>query len=171
MVTRHQPSPTATAVQGIPPVLCGLDRTWSRDSATQPPTSPVLLYSLSSLEEQLKAAYKLVTEGKFSDALKVFIRMLQIVPLMVVETRKEVDEVRSVRPAAFCCPRSRGVSRLVQVLCTPFSRPLVLFKLKAWCLRVGDGLSSLHLLVTPKPAAVLFAALPTVDVCRICCRR
>lgn len=34
-----------------------------------------------------------MTDGKFSNALEVFVRMLQIVPLMVVETRKEVDEV------------------------------------------------------------------------------
>lgn len=80
-------------MQGLPSMVCGLDRSWSRDAATQPPTSPALLYSLSHLEEQLKAAYKLVTEGKFSDALKLFLRMLQVIPLMVVETRKEVDEV------------------------------------------------------------------------------
>jgi hypothetical protein len=41
----------------------------------QPPVSPTLLFSLSQLEEQLKAAYKLVTEGKFGDALKVRVCM------------------------------------------------------------------------------------------------
>lgn len=51
----------------------------------------------------MKAAYKLVTEGKFSDALKVFVRMLQIVPLMVVDTRKEVDEVGYASLSSFCC--------------------------------------------------------------------
>jgi hypothetical protein len=86
------------AVQGLPSVLSGIDRSWSRDAATQPPSSPALLYTVSYLEDQLKAAYKLVTEGKFSDALKVFIRMLQIVPLMVVDSRKEVDEVRLPPP-------------------------------------------------------------------------
>lgn len=80
-------------------MLCGIDRSWSRDAPTQPPSSPALLYTLNHLEEQLKAAYKLVTEGKFGEALKVFIRMLQIVPLMFVETRKEVDEVGW----ALCC--------------------------------------------------------------------
>jgi hypothetical protein len=59
-------------------MLCGLDRSWSRDAPTQPPSSPALLYSLAHLEDQLKAAYKLVTEGKFSDALRVFVRMLQV---------------------------------------------------------------------------------------------
>jgi hypothetical protein len=59
-------------------MLSGIDRSWSRDAPTQPPSSPALLYSLAHLEEQLKAAYKLVTEGKFSEALRVFVRMLQV---------------------------------------------------------------------------------------------
>jgi hypothetical protein len=67
-----------TFLQGVPPMLCGLDRSWSRDAPTQPPSNPALLYSLGHLEEQLKAAYKLVTEGKFSEALRVFVRMLQV---------------------------------------------------------------------------------------------
>jgi hypothetical protein len=33
---------------------------------------------MAHAEEQLKAGYKLVTEGKFHDALKVFIRLLQV---------------------------------------------------------------------------------------------
>lgn len=45
-------------------------RSYSADAGSQPPHSPALLYTLPQLEEQLKAAYKLVTEGKFSDALK-----------------------------------------------------------------------------------------------------
>lgn len=59
-------------------MLAGIDRNWSRDAPTQPPTSPVLLYNMAHAEEQLKAGYKLVTEGKFHDALKVFIRLLQV---------------------------------------------------------------------------------------------
>lgn len=59
-------------------MLAGLDRHWSRDAPSQPPTSPVLLFTMAHAEEQLKAGYKLVTEGKFHDALKVFIRLLQV---------------------------------------------------------------------------------------------
>lgn len=66
-------------------------RSWNGDAPVQPPSTPTLLYSLAGLEEQLKAAYKLVTEGKFSEALKVFNRMLHTIPLVVVETRKEVS--------------------------------------------------------------------------------
>jgi hypothetical protein len=32
---------------------------------SQEPTSPALVYSLAQLEEQLKKAYRTVTEGKF----------------------------------------------------------------------------------------------------------
>jgi hypothetical protein len=46
-------------------------RTHNADASSQPPTQPALLYSLPHLEEQLKVAYKLVTEGKFTEALKV----------------------------------------------------------------------------------------------------
>jgi len=59
-------------------MLYGIDRQWSRDAATQPPTSPVLLFNMGHAEDQLKAGYKLVTEGKFHDALKVFVRLLQV---------------------------------------------------------------------------------------------
>lgn len=45
-------------------------RTHSTDSPTQPASSPRLLFSLTQLEDQVKAAYKLVTEGKFTEALK-----------------------------------------------------------------------------------------------------
>jgi len=61
-----------------------------------PAASPALLYSLSSLEETLKRAYKLVTEGKFTDALKLFTQLLTTIPLVVVETRKEVDDVKEL---------------------------------------------------------------------------
>lgn len=121
-------------------------RSYNPDASSSPPTAPTLIYSLKSLEEQLKAAYKLVTEGKFTDALKVeggvrggrsarlgahwlctpaarspcsplvhcycslhpsplwpcclplqaFTRMLHTIPLTVVESRKEVDEVKEL---------------------------------------------------------------------------
>ena len=43
-----------------------------------------------------QAAYKFVTDGKFSDALKVFTRMLHVIPLTYVESRKEVDDVKEL---------------------------------------------------------------------------
>lgn len=54
-------------------LLC-VCRTYNADATNQPPSQPQLLYSLAQLEEQLKASYKLVTEGKFVDALKVCVQ-------------------------------------------------------------------------------------------------
>ncbi|GBF89236.1 coatomer subunit alpha [Raphidocelis subcapitata] len=87
---------TLPGLPGVPPVLSGLDRGWSRDAATQPPSAPALLFSLARLEDDLKAAYKLVTEGKFSDALRAFQAMLRTIPLLVVESRKEVDDAKEL---------------------------------------------------------------------------
>jgi coatomer subunit alpha len=53
-------------------------------------------FSLINLEEQLKKAYASVTAGKFSDALRQFTALLHTLPLVVVETRKEVDDVKEL---------------------------------------------------------------------------
>jgi hypothetical protein len=37
-----------------------------------------------------------VTEGKFTEALKLFSQLLTTIPLVVVDTRKEVDDVKEV---------------------------------------------------------------------------
>lgn len=44
----------------------------------------------------MKKAYKTVTEGKFTEAYKLFEGILLTIPLLVVETRKEVDEVKEL---------------------------------------------------------------------------
>jgi coatomer protein complex subunit alpha (xenin) len=92
---------------GLPPVRAHLDRRWSRDDATQPPTTPALLFSMPALEERVKGAYKLVTDGKFADALRAFVGILQTVPLMAVETRRETDEVKEL--VAICREYSVGL--------------------------------------------------------------
>jgi coatomer protein complex subunit alpha (xenin) len=81
---------------GQSPLWLPLGRGWSADAPVGPPSSPALFTTLTGLEDQLKAAYKLTTEGKFSDALKVFTGILHAIPLLVVETRKEVDEVKEL---------------------------------------------------------------------------
>lgn len=71
-------------------------RGWTPESPVGPPPTPSLFLSLPQLEEQLKGAYKLTTDGKFSDALRLFQGILHSVTLLVVETRKEVDDVREL---------------------------------------------------------------------------
>eukprot|EP00197_Chlamydomonas_leiostraca_P002770 CAMPEP_0202857082 /NCGR_PEP_ID=MMETSP1391-20130828/157_1 /ASSEMBLY_ACC=CAM_ASM_000867 /TAXON_ID=1034604 /ORGANISM="Chlamydomonas leiostraca, Strain SAG 11-49" /LENGTH=1227 /DNA_ID=CAMNT_0049535841 /DNA_START=68 /DNA_END=3751 /DNA_ORIENTATION=+ len=83
-------------VPGTPSTLTHIDRSYNAEASLQPPQSPSLLYTLPALEEALKAGYKLVTEGKFGDALKAFTRMLHVIPLTVVDSRKEVDDVKEL---------------------------------------------------------------------------
>ncbi|KAF5734723.1 coatomer subunit alpha-1 [Tripterygium wilfordii] len=57
---------------------------------------PALVFNFSQLEEKLKMGYKATTSGKFTEALRVFISILHTIPLIVVESRREVDEVKEL---------------------------------------------------------------------------
>ena len=60
------------------------------------------MFSLTQLEESLKKAYRAVTEGKFGDGLTRFTALLHTIPLLVVDTRKEVDDVKELISIAKC---------------------------------------------------------------------
>lgn len=62
------------------------------------------VYTLAGLEDMLKKGYRSVTEGKFNDALSRFNAILHIIPLLVVETRREVDDVKELLGIAKCAP-------------------------------------------------------------------
>ncbi|KAK4434563.1 Coatomer subunit alpha-1 [Sesamum alatum] len=57
-------------------------------------SAPVI--SVAVEREKLKAGYKATTAGKFSEALRQFLSILHTIPLIVVETRREVDEVKEL---------------------------------------------------------------------------
>lgn len=61
------------------------------DSRKQFP-SPATPYTLQQCEEQLQRAYKLTTDGKFSEAYKAFLIIMHTLPLVQVGTKKEVDD-------------------------------------------------------------------------------
>jgi coatomer protein complex subunit alpha (xenin) len=48
------------------------------------------------LTERLKGVYKSVTEGKFSEALRQVNTILHVIPLTVVDGRREVDELKEL---------------------------------------------------------------------------
>lgn len=48
------------------------------------------------MEEKLRTGYKLTTAGKLSEALRTFTNILHTIPLIVVDTRREVDEVKEL---------------------------------------------------------------------------
>lgn len=58
--------------------------------------TPALIFNFSQLEEKLKAGYKATTSGKFTEALKLFLSIIHTIPLIVVESKREVDEVKEL---------------------------------------------------------------------------
>ncbi|RID60734.1 hypothetical protein BRARA_F03864 [Brassica rapa] len=55
-----------------------------------------LVYDFSQQEEKLKSGYKATTSGKLTEALRLFLSILHTIPLVVVESRSEVDEVKEL---------------------------------------------------------------------------
>ncbi|XP_024526944.1 coatomer subunit alpha-1 [Selaginella moellendorffii] len=74
----------------------GLERNWSDSSPPNVRNGPALIYKLPALEDRAKQAYKATTEGKFSEALRLFLSILHTVPVIVVDSRKEVDDVKDL---------------------------------------------------------------------------
>ena len=81
---------------GLPAMSLGLDATWSKTATTAPPTNPATPFKLAGLEKRMQEAYECVTKNKLQDALAAFDAILLVVPLLVVETRREVDEVKEL---------------------------------------------------------------------------
>lgn len=73
-----------------------LERGWNESASPNVRGPPALVFNFSQLEEKLKAGYKATTTGKFSEALRLFLSVLHIIPLIVVESRREVDEVKEL---------------------------------------------------------------------------
>ncbi len=54
------------------------------------------IFNLSLLEEQLSAMYKSMTDGKFTDGLRQTNALLHRIALTVVDSRKEVDDLKEL---------------------------------------------------------------------------
>ena len=57
---------------------------------------PVVLGGVDQLRSLLKQAYKLTTEGKFADALKQFREILYHIPLLVLQSHDEEQDVQTL---------------------------------------------------------------------------
>ncbi|CAO2834625.1 unnamed protein product [Amaranthus hypochondriacus] len=77
-------------------ITVALERGWNESSSPNVRRPPALVFSFSQLEEKLRSGYKLTTAGKLVDALRTFVNILQTIPLIVVESRREVDEVKEL---------------------------------------------------------------------------
>ena len=91
----HAAMPAAPGAPGGS-LLVPLERGWTESSGAAGTGAPAVVAKLSTLEDDLRRAYKLVTEGKFSEALRTFTRIMQSCFMLVVETRREVDEVKEL---------------------------------------------------------------------------
>ncbi|KAL8143768.1 hypothetical protein V2J09_016800 [Rumex salicifolius] len=79
------------------PILSlAVERGWSENASPNVRCPPALVFNFSQLEEKLKAAYKATTTGKLAEALRFFLGILHTIPLIVVESRREVDEVKEL---------------------------------------------------------------------------
>ncbi|KAK9691029.1 hypothetical protein RND81_09G171600 [Saponaria officinalis] len=84
------------AFTSAPVISVAVERGWSEASAPNVRGPPALVFSFSQLEEKLKSGYKSTTAGKLSEALSIFLGILHTIPLIVVESRREVDEVKEL---------------------------------------------------------------------------
>ncbi|MBA0804447.1 hypothetical protein Gohar_004031, partial [Gossypium harknessii] len=84
------------ALTSAPVVPLAVERGWSESAAPNVRCPPSLVFNFSQLNDKLKAGYKATTAGKFTEALRLFLSILHTVPLIVVESGREVDEVKEL---------------------------------------------------------------------------
>ncbi|KAL9229178.1 hypothetical protein vseg_004674 [Gypsophila vaccaria] len=84
------------AFASAPVISLALERGWSDSASPNVRGPPALVFGFSQLEEKLRVGYKLTNDGKLTEALRTFVNILHSIPLVVVESRREVDEVKEL---------------------------------------------------------------------------
>ena len=84
------------AFSTTPVISLAVERGWNESASPNVRGPPALVFNFSQLEEKLKTGYKATTSGKFTEALRLFLSVLHTIPLIVVESRREVDEVKEL---------------------------------------------------------------------------
>ncbi|GJN09183.1 hypothetical protein PR202_ga27165 [Eleusine coracana subsp. coracana] len=84
------------ALAAAPVISVAVEKGWSESASPNVRGPPALVLSFSKMEDRLKAAYKATMGGKFPEALRQFLNILHAIPLIVVDSRKEVDEVKEL---------------------------------------------------------------------------
>ncbi|QHN78640.1 Coatomer subunit [Arachis hypogaea] len=84
------------AFSSAPVISLAIERGWTESASANVRGPPALPFKFSQLDEKLRAGYKLTTAGKFTEALRTFVNILHTIPLVVVESRREVDEVKEL---------------------------------------------------------------------------
>ncbi|KAI7840084.1 hypothetical protein COHA_006214 [Chlorella ohadii] len=146
------------ALPGLPSLTAALDRGWDSQAAKQEPSAPAL--------EQLKKAYRTVTEGKFSEALRLFNAILHIVPLLVVASRKEADEMRELVSIA----RDYNIALRIELKRREIKDdPRRIAELAAYFTHCN--LQRVHLALSLRSAMSVFFKLKNYNTCATFCRR
>ncbi|XP_062209518.1 coatomer subunit alpha-3-like [Phragmites australis] len=84
------------AFASAPVVSVAIEKGWTESASPNVRGPPALVFTFSQMDGKLKAAYKATTEGKFPEALRQFLNILHIIPLLIVDSRREVDEVKEL---------------------------------------------------------------------------
>ncbi|URE07335.1 hypothetical protein MUK42_20287 [Musa troglodytarum] len=84
------------ALSTAPVISFAVEKGWSESASPNVRGPPALVLKFLQMDEKLKAAYRTTTEGKFPDALRQFLNILHTIPLIVVDSRREVDEVKEL---------------------------------------------------------------------------
>jgi len=84
------------AFASAPVISVAVEKGWSESASPNVRGPPALVFNFSQMDDKLKAAYKATTEGKFPEALRQFLSILHTIPLLVVDSRREVDEVKEL---------------------------------------------------------------------------
>ena len=100
----HGSRVAVSANASVPGLLFPVHRNWDDGKANA--SLPYIGLSLPKLVDQLQGAYKLVTAGKFGDALVAFRALLYSALLCVVSTKSDSSEVRW-QTASGSDPRAR----------------------------------------------------------------
>ncbi|XP_042451740.1 coatomer subunit alpha-1-like [Zingiber officinale] len=84
------------AFASAPAMSTAVEKNWSESASPNVRRPPALVVKFSQMDEKLKAAYRATTDGKFPEALRLFLNILYTIPLIVVDSRREVDEVKEL---------------------------------------------------------------------------
>ena len=80
-----------------PPVVSlAIERGWTETASPNVIGPPALVFRFFLVDEKLRLAYRATTDGKFSEALRLFLTILHTIPVIVVDSRREVDEVKEL---------------------------------------------------------------------------
>jgi len=122
--------------------------------------------SMGNMEDTLKRAYKLTTEGKFTEALKLFQSLLLMIPLVVVETRKEVEDVKELQAIAREYTNALRIELGRKELKDDPARQAELAAYFTHC-----NLQPIHLSLSLRSAMSIFFKLKNFDTAATFCRR